>query len=462
MQGRPVTAEGAASNGALRLALQRSEGRRLAVLLALVLVTFGVGLVRHLAHGRALGGAAFPPTMALVGLTVAYAFALLVVVRRANARGELLPVPVWAMSVVFESLVPTAAILILQLKSALPPLEALTAPALVQYGTLILLDLRMRPRLCVLSGLVSAAGHVGLFLHAAGRRPAPVPPAEYPYYLSYGVYLLLMGVAAAVVTHRGALLLPRVAPRGGDAPEPRSHGGRDGGGPVDPAGADARGIARLQGFDIAGWNRPAEQTGGDYYDWQLAPGRPARGPWPMSRGHGVGPALGHGRLPRLRPRLAAGVRALSALGRVNDLLHRDVSEGRFVTLATAVLCATGAASCSRPATGRSSSTVPSMRAPRSSARAAPPSGSSRRAATASRTGSDLAPGDVLLFTTDGFVESRRADGQLYETERLCACLRANATQPAKELIRRLEADVTAFAGGVPQADDMTAVAIRRT
>jgi serine phosphatase RsbU (regulator of sigma subunit) len=23
----------------------------------------------------------------------------------------------------------------------------------------------------------------------------------------------------------------------------------------------------IEGFEIAGWNRPADQTGGDYYDW---------------------------------------------------------------------------------------------------------------------------------------------------------------------------------------------------
>ena len=27
----------------------------------------------------------------------------------------------------------------------------------------------------------------------------------------------------------------------------------------------------IQGFEIAAWNQPADQTGGDYYDWQLLP-----------------------------------------------------------------------------------------------------------------------------------------------------------------------------------------------
>lgn len=70
-------------------------------------------------------------------------------------------------------------------------------------------------------------------------------------------------------------------------------------------------------------------------------------------------------------------------------------------------------------------------------------------------------GAWLLFVTDGFVESRRSDGEFYDTTRLEACLRANASRPAAELIARIEEDVRAFTGGTPQGDDMTAVAIRR-
>lgn len=28
----------------------------------------------------------------------------------------------------------------------------------------------------------------------------------------------------------------------------------------------------IEGFEIAGWNLPADQTGGDYYAWQILPG----------------------------------------------------------------------------------------------------------------------------------------------------------------------------------------------
>lgn len=463
MSARGPPPGGAASNGALRLALQASEGRRLAVVLALLAVTFGVGLVRHFTHGRALGGAAFLPTMGLLGFAVAYAIALLVVARRANARGDLLPVPVWTISVVLESLLPTVAILILLRKSTLPALEALTAPALVQYGTIILLSiLRMRPALCVLAGFVAALGHAGLFLHAAAVANPPLRVGEYAYYLSYAVYLAVAGLAAALVTSAVrsyflASLREAETRRSLDRMEDEMEAARSIQQGLLPDGPPA-----FEGFDIAGWNRPADRTGGDYYDWQLLPdGRLAVLIADVS-GHGLGPALLMAVCRAYaRASLPAGPELVSSLGRVNALLHRDVSDGRFVTLAVAVLGKDGGFDLLSAGHGP----IVLYRARDQSVEVlganGAPLGILKEGHFRAAHRLEMAPGDVLLFVTDGFVEFRRADGQLYETDRLCACLRANATLPAGALIAKLEADVSAFAPGVPQADDMTAVAIRR-
>ncbi|MFI5401668.1 MAG: PP2C family protein-serine/threonine phosphatase [Planctomycetota bacterium] len=460
---RDARLDDAVTNGALRLALQKSEGRRLAVLLALVAVIVVVGLVRHFTHGRALGGAAYAPTLGLLGFAVAYVVVLLVVVRRANARGDLLPVRLWVFSVVLESLLPTVAILILQIWSALPPLEALTSPALVQYGTLILLSsLRMRPNLCLLSGLVSALGHAALFFHAATAGGHEIPAGECAYYLSYPVYLALMGIAAAIVTSAVrtyflASLREAATRRSLDRMEDEMEAARG-----IQQGLLPEGPPSFEGYDIAGWNRPADRTGGDYYDWQLLPdGRLAVLIADVS-GHGLGPALLMAVCRAYaRASLPAGPELASSLGRVNTLLHRDVSDGRFVTLAAAVLGKDGGFDLLSAGHGP----IVLYRARDQSfeivgANGAP-LGILEEGVFRAAHRFEMMQGDVLLFVTDGFVETRRADGQLYETDRLCACLRANATLPADQLIAKLEADVSAFAPGVTQADDMTAVAIRR-
>ena len=74
----------------------------------------------------------------------------------------------------------------------------------------------------------------------------------------------------------------------------------------------------------------------------------------------------------------------------------------------------------------------------------------------------MASGDVLLLVTDGFVEwARPGDGELFGVERLSNFLRGNVTVDAATLIQRLAQEVEAFGAGSAQADDMTAVVIRR-
>src|SRR5205823_5224214 len=45
------------------------------------------------------------------------------------------------------------------------------------------------------------------------------------------------------------------------------------------------------GFDIAGWNRPADETGGDFYDFKELPGGAVAITIADVSGHGIGPAL---------------------------------------------------------------------------------------------------------------------------------------------------------------------------
>src|SRR6185503_4643035 len=44
-------------------------------------------------------------------------------------------------------------------------------------------------------------------------------------------------------------------------------------------------------FEVAGWNQPADQTGGDYFDWQELPDGRFAISLGDATGHGIGPAL---------------------------------------------------------------------------------------------------------------------------------------------------------------------------
>jgi sigma-B regulation protein RsbU (phosphoserine phosphatase) len=72
----------------------------------------------------------------------------------------------------------------------------------------------------------------------------------------------------------------------------------------------------------------------------------------------------------------------------------------------------------------------------------------------------LRSGDALVAYTDGITEALDADNQPFGTERLRTALRAGTD--AATLCATLVADVHRFATGVPQSDDITALALRWT
>jgi serine phosphatase RsbU (regulator of sigma subunit) len=73
---------------------------------------------------------------------------------------------------------------------------------------------------------------------------------------------------------------------------------------------------------------------------------------------------------------------------------------------------------------------------------------------------DLAPGDTVLFFTDGLVEAHNASGELFGFERLDAILSTCTSLSPHALIDRIIAEVQAFMGNVAQHDDMTLVVVQ--
>ena len=72
----------------------------------------------------------------------------------------------------------------------------------------------------------------------------------------------------------------------------------------------------------------------------------------------------------------------------------------------------------------------------------------------------LAPGDTLFLYTDGVTEAQDSENNLFGEERLAETLRtASAAMPAS-MCTIVRAAVAAFAEGMPQADDITVLAIR--
>jgi serine phosphatase RsbU (regulator of sigma subunit) len=226
-----------------------------------------------------------------------------------------------------------------------------------------------------------------------------------------------------------------------------------------------RDIPDTPGFEIEGWSKPADQTGGDYFDWMELPDGGTLITLADVSGHGIGPALIVA-VCRAYMRAATagnGVALESAISRVNDLLQMDIPDERFVTAAVGVL---------RPQANEMT-LVSAGQAPLFFYRAASRtvenwaaddlplgvlSGVSFDGARRIR----FEPGDTLVLTTDGFFEWSNGAGEQFGIERLEAFVAAHAHEPPSEFIGALHADVVAHAAGQKQPDDLTVVIVKRS
>ncbi len=220
---------------------------------------------------------------------------------------------------------------------------------------------------------------------------------------------------------------------------------------------------RGAGFDVAGFNRPADETGGDIYDFVPR----ADGRWMLSvadaTGHGIGPAL---IIAETRAILRAVGRGepdpAAVLGAANDMLSADLDNGRFVTCFLGTLDLR-AASLRYASAGHGPLLFYTRRDDRfeQTPASGPPLGIVEGTDFGPATRFDFQPGDFAVITTDGFFEASNARDEQFGMERMTDVLRKARDLPAAEMIEVLHAAVCEFAAGEPQADDLTAVVIRR-
>jgi len=219
------------------------------------------------------------------------------------------------------------------------------------------------------------------------------------------------------------------------------------------------------GFEIVGWSKPADQTGGDYFDWMKLPDGGTLITLADVTGHGIGPALIVAVCRAYMRATAAGtgVALGQAISRVNELLALELPAGRFVTAAIGVL---------RPESNELS-LISAGQAPlyfyRAKSRTVEswiaddlPLGIASDLTFEAARRVEFEPGDALILATDGFFEWANPDGDQYGTGRLEAFVAAHAHEDPSEMIGALHKAVVSHAAGHPQPDDLTIVIVKRS
>ncbi len=73
----------------------------------------------------------------------------------------------------------------------------------------------------------------------------------------------------------------------------------------------------------------------------------------------------------------------------------------------------------------------------------------------------VAPGDLLVFYTDGVTEAMDADKQMFGEDGLRAAVTAKPKANAQEVLEAIVQAVNTFAGNTPQSDDLTLFVVKR-
>ncbi len=227
-----------------------------------------------------------------------------------------------------------------------------------------------------------------------------------------------------------------------------------------------RTMPRIAGLDIAGMCLPANEVGGDYYDFiELDDQRVA---------FVVGDVSGKGIHASFYMTLVKGILqtlarlelpAAEVMRRLNHLFCINVPSGTFISMIYGILdVQTGSFSFARA--GHNPAIL--RRASENSYKFLRPAGMAIGFSDGKVFDNGieemtvvLQPGDALVLYTDGFSEAMNSRRDLYGDERLADKVAQVGSKSASAILRLLTEDVHHFIEGMGRSDDMTMVVVKR-
>jgi len=217
----------------------------------------------------------------------------------------------------------------------------------------------------------------------------------------------------------------------------------------------------LDNFEISARNIPAQEVGGDYYDFIQLDDRNLGIVIADVAGKGIPAALFMALSRSIIRAVATRDKSLDEIIREsNDLITADASAGMFVTLFYCVLDSRSGhlvyvnAGHNPPLHYRNGTGTLHTLLPSGMAMGVMPGN------TYSVGELDLAPGDVLVLYTDGVTEAFNMPGEEFGEGRLMDTVIASHDLRAGEILGTIFSRVHDFIGEAAQSDDITVVVIR--
>jgi serine phosphatase RsbU (regulator of sigma subunit) len=212
-------------------------------------------------------------------------------------------------------------------------------------------------------------------------------------------------------------------------------------------------------YDIFAASIPAEEVGGDLYDFIRVSQRSLGIAVADASGHGLPAALqARDAIIGLRMGVEENLRISATLEKLNRVVNHSALASKFISLFYAELESAGTiVYCNA---GHNPPLLWDGVAFRELARGGmilgPNPGSQYE-----RGYETLAPGSILLAYTDGIVEAVNASDEAFGMDRLRAVLRDRAFASAREIVDAVFAEVRRHVGGDTRDDDQTVVAVLR-
>lgn len=451
---------------AFRQAELRSERLRILGVLGFFALFVWVTVLRMFVLRTAPQTASWVWTFLLAAVVIVYELGMLYLVDRALKASTALAPRFWILSTVVETSIPALAIAFLTSSQIDVSYRPVASPSILVFFVFIILStLRLSPWIGILSGIVASSSYICAALYL-GWRPAvrgiSAPVTQSGVSLN-AITLFIGGVVAAAVAreirkHVQAALREAETKRNLEILQHDLQVARSIQQSLLP-----QETPQIAGYEIAGWNQPADDTGGDYFDWKILPNGKVVISLADVTGHGIGPAL----LASVchayaRSRFSTEQDLSTALERINQDLGADLTTGRFVTFVAAICCP-GSSDIEMLSAGHGPIFIyshPEDRFREMNAQALPfgilPSFTSDPPEHV-----HLHSGDLLLLATDGFFEWENDQGEQFGVLRVKESIRSSKDSAPAEIIMRLYETVNAFSNGTKQQDDLTAVVIKR-